>query len=70
MFSKLLTNAMLVLVVAIAGSAIASLPLWVLWNWLVPDIFGQPPLSWLQAFGLLLLVNTVARTHLSVEWTT
>ena len=32
--------------------AIISLPFWLLWNWLIPDIFGLPEITWLQAFGL------------------
>lgn len=34
---------------------VASLMLWALWNWLVPDIFGLKRLSFLEAGGLLLL---------------
>lgn len=26
-----------------------------LWNWLMPEIFGLPVITWLQAFGLLIL---------------
>ena len=36
--------------------AIISLPFWLLWNWLIPDIFGLPEITWLQSFGLWLLV--------------
>ena len=32
--------------------AVVSLPFWLLWNWLIPDIFGLPEITWLQAFGL------------------
>ena len=32
--------------------ALVSLPFWLLWNWLIPDIFGLPEITWLQAFGL------------------
>ena len=32
--------------------AIISLPFWLLWNWLIPTIFGLPEITWLQAFGL------------------
>lgn len=28
-----------------------------LWNWLMPDIFGLAPISYWQAFGLLLLAK-------------
>tara|TARA_Y100000310_G_scaffold4421_1_gene5330 strand:- start:411 stop:740 length:330 start_codon:yes stop_codon:yes gene_type:complete len=32
--------------------AIVSLPFWLMWNWLIPTIFGLPEITWLQAFGL------------------
>ena len=32
--------------------ALASLPFWLMWNWLIPDIFGLPQITLLQAFGL------------------
>ena len=34
---------------------IATLMLWALWNWLVPEIFGLKRLSFVEAGGLLLL---------------
>jgi hypothetical protein len=30
---------------------------WLLWNWLVPTVFGGPALSYWQALGLLLLTK-------------
>jgi len=43
--------------VVIAGifAAAVSLPTWLLWNWLMPGVFGLPSISLVQAFGLLLL---------------
>jgi len=32
-----------------------SVPTWLLWNWLMPSIFGLPEISLLEAFGLLIL---------------
>jgi hypothetical protein len=32
--------------------ALISLPFWLMWNWLIPTIFGLPEITWLQAFGL------------------
>ena len=32
--------------------ALVSLPFWLFWNWLIPEIFGLPEITWLQAFGL------------------
>ena len=32
--------------------ALVSLPFWLMWNWLIPTIFGLPEITLLQAFGL------------------
>ena len=36
---------------------ILSIPLCLLWNWLMPNIFGLPTISVLEAFGLSALVT-------------
>lgn len=36
-------------------SVILAIPVWLLWNWLCPTIWGWPDVSLLQAWGLLLL---------------
>ena len=38
--------------VLVAVSAIAAVPVWLLWNWLCPVLFGLPALGFLQAWGL------------------
>ena len=35
--------------------AVYGVALWVLWNWLMPALFGLPAISFWQALGLLLL---------------
>ena len=39
---------------------VLSIPLCLLWNWLMPFIFGLPKLNLLQTFGLLVLVSLLA----------
>lgn len=36
-------------------AAVLALPIWLLWNWLMPGIFGLPQINILQALGLSLL---------------
>lgn len=49
--------------VAILGSALVglsalfSLPVWLLWNWLAPVIFALPKITWFQAWGLTALCS-------------
>jgi len=40
-----------VLVVAL----ISTVPLYFLWNWLMPDIFGLTQITFFQAFGISIL---------------
>jgi hypothetical protein len=37
--------------------AIQAVWLMLLWNWTMPELFGLPPVSWLQMLGLFFLVN-------------
>jgi hypothetical protein len=39
---------------------ILSIPLCLLWNWLMPFIFGLPKLTLLQTFGLSILVSLLS----------
>ena len=38
-------------------SAMLAIPVWLLWNWLMPVIFGLPEISVFQSAGLLLLTS-------------
>lgn len=44
----------IVLFIALAISVMSAVTM-LLWNWLVPDLFGGPSVTWLQALGLLAL---------------
>ena len=39
---------------------VLSIPLCLVWNWLMPDIFGLPTINILQAFGLSALVTLLS----------
>jgi hypothetical protein len=44
-----------------------SLPLWILWNWLMPYLFGLPKISIFQSCGLLALSNILLSQRLSIN---
>ncbi len=54
--SILFISAIIFFVVGLA----LSIPLCLLWNWLMPFIFGLPKLNLLQSFGLSLLVSLLS----------
>ena len=44
-----------------------SIPLCLLWNWLMPTIFGLPTLNILETFGLTVLISLLAPRPFSLE---
>ena len=42
---------------------LATLPFWLLWNWLMPTIFGLPELTLLQSAGLWLMMMLIRSTR-------
>ena len=55
---KVATVVGLIIVVA----AVMSLPVMLLWDWLMPEIFGLKEISWLQAWGLMFLSGLLFRS--------
>lgn len=56
----------IIFTVFIAGGIIALLmawPLMLLWNWLLPAIFGVKVITFWQAFGLVFLTNILFKSH-------
>lgn len=46
-------------------AVLISVPVWLLWNWLMPEIFGLKTISWLQALGLSLLSSMLFKSSSS-----
>lgn len=44
-------------------AAFMSLPVMLLWDWLMPMIFGLPQITWLQAWGLMVLCSLLFKSH-------
>jgi hypothetical protein len=41
---------------------LASIPVWLLWNWLMPEIFGLKTISYWQALGLAILCSMLFKS--------
>lgn len=53
---------MLILLVAVAAFLLSLFGAWIfqlLWNWLVPDLFHGPFLSFWKAWGLTILIQLI-----------
>jgi len=44
------------------GALLYALPVWLIWNYLMPRVFGLPSLSLLDAFLLNLLIGILFRS--------
>lgn len=42
-------------------------PLWLLWNWLMPTIFGLPYITFWQAVGLNLLATILFKSNVNIN---
>lgn len=52
---KLLVGTCLLVIFLIIYSAFIALPVMLLWNWLMPEIFNLPEIGFIQSAGLVLL---------------
>lgn len=50
------------IVYAVTYAAIMSLPVMLLWDWLMPALFGLGTITWFQSWGLLFLTGLLFRS--------
>lgn len=48
---------LMLVILALAGISLVGTLIMLLWNWLMPDIFGFQKISLIQGFGLLILAK-------------
>jgi hypothetical protein len=51
----------------ILAAILFTLPLQLLWNWLIPDIFNLRYITFGEAFGLNMLAGILFRTSVSIK---
>jgi hypothetical protein len=52
---KFLSSISAIFLIAVGVALLIGGPLWLLWNWLMPTIFGLPYITFWQAVGLNIL---------------
>ena len=62
---KALETIVVGIVILFAVAALMSLPVMLLWDWLMPTIFGLKEITWFQAWGLLFLCGLLFKSHTS-----
>jgi hypothetical protein len=60
---KILVGIMMVVGIFAVAALLFGLPLMLLWNWLMPVIFGLPTITFWQAVGLNFLSSTLFKTY-------
>lgn len=55
------------MMMVIVTSLIAAIPVYFLWNWLIPDIFGLTTINFIQTVGLCFLVKLLLPSSSTVE---
>lgn len=56
-------KSLIALIILILIMFFLALPLQLLWNSLMPDLFSLPTISYFQAFGLLILSNILFKCN-------
>jgi hypothetical protein len=60
---KIFTAVMIVVGIFALAALLFGLPLMLLWNWLMPVIFGLPTITFWQAVGLNFLSSILFKTY-------
>jgi hypothetical protein len=50
---------------AVVIGLLQAVPVWLLWNWLMPVLFEVPKVTFLQALGLSILAGCLFQSHSS-----
>ena len=56
-----------VVAIAVFFGLLVSLPVMLLWDWLMPTLFNLPTITWLQAWGLMILCALLFKTSVSFK---
>ena len=61
-FGAIFGTIIAVLAIAFGLSVVLAIPVWLLWNWLMPMIFGLTKLSLIQAWGVTFLTSLLFKS--------
>ena len=62
---QIITTAIGIVIAIIFISLLLAFPLMLLWNWLMPIIFGLKTITFLQAIGIMFLFNILFKNSSS-----
>lgn len=56
-----------VVAIAVFFGLLVSLPVMLLWDWLMPTLFHLPTITWMQAWGLMILCALLFKSSVSFK---
>lgn len=68
---RILRKIGILLLSIVITAAVALLLGWIvmmLWNWLIPDLFGLKEITYLQGWGIAFLCQTLFGSHSKTSW--
>lgn len=65
--NKVVFTLLLVLGTLLVWALLSALPMMLLWNWLMPELFGVPAITFLQSLGMGLLASLLFKTSISTR---
>jgi hypothetical protein len=67
MKNNVLESILVIIGLIILAALLFTLPLQILWNWLMPYLFNLPIISFWQAFGLNMLAGILFRSNITIK---
>lgn len=67
LLGKQLTNVLVLIIAGLVTSLLLAFPIKWLWNGIVPDLFGLPEISAVQAWGLTFLARLIFPVRLDLN---
>ncbi|MFR1685785.1 MAG: hypothetical protein ACLSVX_01230 [Massilimicrobiota timonensis] len=66
-FVEKLGYAVLIIILLVFFALLTGIPVYFLWNWLMPEIFGLTEITLLQAIGLSLLCSLLFKPNINSD---
>jgi len=67
MKNNILESILVIIGLIILAALLFTLPLQLLWNWLMPQLFNLPIITFKEAFGLNMLAGILFRTNVNIK---
>jgi hypothetical protein len=67
MKNNILEAILLIVGLIVLAAILLALPLQLLWNWLMPNLFNMPVITFWQALGLNMLAGILFKSNINIK---